>query len=244
MKEAKRGRPIELHGMAYAPTNEQGVVFLFGRLAPRLGFHVEVVQTHFPDCIARRRGKECRIEFEFRASSYVSHPPRGADVVVCWDNDWSHRPAEYAHLEIIDLKSHVGALPRVFTVGCDEVVRGKKLDKYKRLLWSVPSNAQVDDLIVMYRKSPASEIRDLWKVVGPFEVTEWGLEAILHRIADLKSPLTYNALKADPITRQLGVVRNRFQGKTDITDDWPLLASRILKLNSGLKATLRKFVID
>jgi hypothetical protein len=64
MKEISVGRPIKIDGMAYAPTNEQGVVFLFGRLAPRLGFHVEHVQTGFPDCIARRRGKICRIEFD------------------------------------------------------------------------------------------------------------------------------------------------------------------------------------
>jgi len=56
-KEPKVGRPIKATGMAYAPTNEQGVVYLFGRLAPRLGFHVEVVQT------------------AFWASSYKVHPP-------------------------------------------------------------------------------------------------------------------------------------------------------------------------
>ena len=41
MDEVVVGRPIKLDGMAYAPTNEQGVVFLFGRLAPRLGVHAE-----------------------------------------------------------------------------------------------------------------------------------------------------------------------------------------------------------
>ena len=47
--EARTGRQIKIDGMTYAPTNEQGVVFLFGRLAPRLGFCVEHVQTRCPD---------------------------------------------------------------------------------------------------------------------------------------------------------------------------------------------------
>ena len=126
-KEIRVGRQIKIDGMAYAPTNEQGVVYLFGGLAPRLGFHIECVQSAFPDCIACRNGKTCRIEFEYRASSYKVHPPRGADVIVCWDNDWAHRPRKFRHLESIDLKRYVGALPRVFVVGCDKSVRGNEV---------------------------------------------------------------------------------------------------------------------
>lgn len=153
IKDIKVGRHIKTDGMSYAPTNEQGVVFLFGRLAPRLGFDVECVQTAFPDCIARRNGKTYRIEFEYRASSYKNHPPRGADLIVCWDNDWAHRPRKFRHLEILDLKRYVGALPRVFAVGCDETVRGHVVDGWATLDWSVPKNAQAGDLIVMYRKN-------------------------------------------------------------------------------------------
>ena len=145
------GRHIKMDGMSYAPTNEQGVVFLFGRLASRLGFDVESVQIAFPDCVARRNGKTCRIEFEYRASSYETHrhPPRGADLIVCWDNDWAYRPAKFRHLEILDLKRYVGALPRVYAVGCDESVRGHVVDGWATLDWSVPKNAQAGDLVMM-----------------------------------------------------------------------------------------------
>lgn len=245
MADITVGRPIKLDGMAYAPTNEQGVVFLFGRLTPRLGFHVESVQNGFPDCIARRRGKTYRIEFEYRASNYEGHPPRGADIIVCWENDWEHRPKKYRHLEIIDLKRYVGALPRVFVVGCDEVVRGKALNKWANVDWSVPSNAQVDDLIVMYRKSPASEIRDLWRIVGPFfNDKKWGLQAWLRLVTRLEVPLRYDDLKNDPTTRNLSIVRKQFQGKSDITDDWPLLYAKILKLNPKVKTALRQYRPD
>jgi hypothetical protein len=139
-REPKPGRPINIDGMAYAPTNEQGVVFLFGRLAPRLGFQVEDVHVGFPDCWARRRGKTLSIEFEFRASKY-NHPPT-ADVIVCWENDWETPPRECGHIEIIDLKKYVGAHRRIFAVGCDEKVRGSQLNR-ARVDWSVPQSAQI-----------------------------------------------------------------------------------------------------
>jgi hypothetical protein len=177
MPGSEVGRPIEMGGMAYAPSNEAGVVFLFGRLAPRMGFHVETIGSSFPDCVARYRGKPHRIEIEYRASDYEAHghPPRGADMIVCWENDWEHRQRKYRNLQIVELKRYVGAMWRAFYVGCDEEVRGDVPDTYKRISWSVPVNAQVDDLIVMYRKmKPSGEIRDLWVVVGSFLWTKGG----------------------------------------------------------------------
>lgn len=245
MSQEEVGRPIQIKGMAYAPTNEQGVVFLFGRLAPQIGFQVEKINTRFPDCLARRRGKLCRVEIEYRASNYQGHPSRGANVVVCWENDWEYRPRKYQHLEIIELKEYVGALPRIIAVGCDENVRGHYLDKHNRTDWSVPMYAQVDDLIVMYRKRPASEIRDLWRVVGPFYMDKkWGLEAYLRCLVRLSRPVTWQQLKADPYTRNLGVIRQSFQGKRDITDEWPPLYKKIISQNRGAKAALRDYAPD
>jgi hypothetical protein len=83
MPQETIGRPIQIAGMAYAPTNEQGVVFLFGRLAPRIGIQVEEVNTRFPDCIGWYRGKRCKIEVEYRASGYRGHRAAGADLIVC-----------------------------------------------------------------------------------------------------------------------------------------------------------------
>ena len=232
-----------MDGMAYAPTNEQGVVFLFGRLAPRLRFHIESVQTGFPDCYARRKGRRCRIEFEYRASSYRGHPPRGADVIVCWDNDWAERPREYRHLEIISLKEHVGAGPRVFAVGCVQNERGEVLDNRSIVDWSVPTRTEVGDLIVMYRTRPASEIRDLWIVRGPFYTDpSWGLTVDMRILIRLKRPVSLRELTTDQTTRALPIVRKRFQGRSDITDDWPPLGAAILKRNPEAKRALRPFL--
>ncbi len=243
------GRPIKAEGMAYAPINEQGVVFLFGRLAPRLGFHVESIQIGFPDCIARRSRKHgfecCRIEFEYRASNYQRdrHPPRGTDVIVCWDNDWVRRPQKYQHLEIIDLKRYVGASPRVFVVGSDErQPQNKYLDRRSYLDWSVPLSAQVDDLIVMYRARLTSEIRDLWKVVGPFyNDPKWGFQAYLRLVIRLNTPVTFRDLRKDPSTRNLRIVRQKFQGRTDITDEWPYIYQKLITLNPRSKKALAKY---
>lgn len=49
------GLPMWPGPLAYAPVNELGVVFLFGWMAPRLGYVVHRIQPEFPDCEAMRR---------------------------------------------------------------------------------------------------------------------------------------------------------------------------------------------
>ena len=46
------GELINFRGMVWAPVNEQGVVFLFEKIAHELGMYVEVVRPGYPDCIA------------------------------------------------------------------------------------------------------------------------------------------------------------------------------------------------
>src|SRR5262249_46159601 len=64
---AKEGR--EIFGklmrpgpMVCAPTNEQGVLFLFGAMAEELGFAVLKIRTEYPDCLAFRQVAEDRME--------------------------------------------------------------------------------------------------------------------------------------------------------------------------------------
>lgn len=98
----------------------------------------------------------------------------------------------------------------------------------------------------MYRQNyPNSAIRDLWKVVGSFyEGKRWGRGAYMKCIVRLNNPVTYTDLKHDRETRDLGVVKKKFQGKTDITDDWPLLYQKIVSLNPTAKSKLRDYVSD
>jgi HNH endonuclease len=106
-----RGRPVygpSLNPMplAHGPTNEDGVLFLFGVLAERLGFVVLRIQKGFPDCEAMRRIDEkawqfVRIEFEFESRNFLKHlhDPAGCDLIVCWEHNWPACP-----LEVVELK--------------------------------------------------------------------------------------------------------------------------------------------
>ena len=149
------GRQIRNAGMVYAPTSELGVVLLFGSLAPQIGYSVESVHPRFPDCTATYRGKRVRVEFEFRASEFLNHghDPRGADHIVCWENDWQPAPRGYRHLKIVSLKPYVSARPRVFMVSCNQNLTGDQL-KPNRVDWTVPSQVEKGDLIVIYRSAP------------------------------------------------------------------------------------------
>jgi hypothetical protein len=243
------GRQIHVKGMSYAPTSEQGVVALFGILAPRLGFCVESVQTRCPDCWAMRRGKRYRIEFEFWASAFLQHRhnPNNCDMIVCWENDWADRPKRFRGLEIVSLKEYVNAGRRVFVVGADSeralAIRGRRIE------WNVPSAAQVCDLVLVYRAQPASAICDLWEITGPFKNYDEqnpqrrnpGLQTWMRHVVSFETPLLYSDLANDHRTRGLAVVRKRFQGKTDITDDWPLIHDKIVELNPGTRRVLQPF---
>lgn len=105
------GAEIGFRELRYAPMNEQGVVFLFGMVARDLGFEVEIVQTRYPDCEAKRRLQDgafehVLIEFEFK-SSHFDHDSAGCDIVVCWEHDWEACPAD---IEVIELRSVIEEL--------------------------------------------------------------------------------------------------------------------------------------
>ena len=99
------GEPIRHPAMANAPTNEMGVMVLFGALAGDLGFVVLRTQAAFPDCEALRRMDNGRmqrvlIEFEFESKNFLDHlhDPKGCDLIVCWKDGWTNSPVEVIEL--------------------------------------------------------------------------------------------------------------------------------------------------
>ncbi len=105
----------------------------------------------------------------------------------------------------------------------------------------------------MYRAGKGgSQIKDIWKIVGPFDEYKkgnregwWpGLQAGFRLVARLREPITYSDLARDPFTRDLGVIKKRFIGKTDITEDWSLFYRKIVSKNPSLKRTLLDYVAD
>ena len=105
------GEPLGLAAMAHAPTNELGVLFLFGILAADLGFRVERLQAAFPDCEAKREVSPGKWELVFIELEIYSrnfklhrHNPRGCHAIVCWKHNWPDCPE---WLEVIELSKVV-----------------------------------------------------------------------------------------------------------------------------------------
>lgn len=100
------GVPLAPAHLAYGPTNESGVIFLFGMLAGQLGFVVTRIQTEFPDCealrqISEEKWQQVRIEFEYESRNFLRHfhNANDCDLIVCWTHNWPDCP-----LEVIELK--------------------------------------------------------------------------------------------------------------------------------------------
>ncbi len=99
------GRPLPWPELAHEPTNELGVVFVFGMMARKLGFVVHRLQAGFPDCIAMREvapgvWQRVRIEFEFESRNFKKHRHRKdkCDVIVCWKHNWKDCPLDVVEL--------------------------------------------------------------------------------------------------------------------------------------------------
>lgn len=101
------GKPLGFRNMMYEPTNEQGVVFLFGMISRELGFTIEGVWVEFPDCEAKRivnrttgEQQQVKIEFEYRSREFEKHvhEAQKCDLIVCWKDNWKDCPIEVLEL--------------------------------------------------------------------------------------------------------------------------------------------------
>jgi hypothetical protein len=102
------GRPLPWPELAHEPTNELGVVFVFGMMARKLRFVVHRLQAGFPDCIAMREvapgiWQRVRIEFESRNFKKHKHRRDKCDVIVCWKHNWKDCP-----LDVVELGKEIG----------------------------------------------------------------------------------------------------------------------------------------
>jgi AcrR family transcriptional regulator len=101
------GTPLLPTPLSHSPTNELGVVFLFGVVARELGFMVMRLQAAFPDCEAMHevepgRWQRVRIEFEYESRNFVTHmhTAEDCDLIVCWSHNWVSCP-----LDVLELKT-------------------------------------------------------------------------------------------------------------------------------------------
>lgn len=124
------GKLINFRGLVYSPTNEQGVVFLFGKIAHEFGMYVELIRTGYPDCIAKRyigkdKWEDIRIEFEFKSSDFQrhQHKPEDSDMIVCWEHDWEDCPKS---IEILELKNEINKLENISVEAPDKISKNSE----------------------------------------------------------------------------------------------------------------------
>ncbi len=121
------GDLINFRGMVYAPLNESGVLFLFGKVADDLNMYMEEVRPESPDGIARRftgKGWErLRVEFEYRSSEFKQRggDAERCDLIICWEHDWAGCP-----VEVIELRDRIKEMDNWPIRRPDEVVGGKE----------------------------------------------------------------------------------------------------------------------
>jgi len=104
------GPPSNRDPMAHGPTNENGVLFLFGAKARELGFIVQQIRTAYPDCEAMRevgpdQWQRVFIELEEKSRNFLKHGHdiSKCDLIICWEHNWPECP-----LEVIELKRFFG----------------------------------------------------------------------------------------------------------------------------------------
>jgi hypothetical protein len=112
------GAPLDLPGFLFEPTNEMGVVLLFGMLFWRLGFIIESAQIGYPDCRAKLevepgRWQDVGIEFELYSRHFLAHrhDPRRADFIVCWIHNWKGCPPNLQVIELREIVRRLSQLP-------------------------------------------------------------------------------------------------------------------------------------
>lgn len=218
--------------LPFVPQNENGVVFVFALVAERLGFSVASVQAGFPDCRAEWRGKQARVEFEYRSSNFKrhGHAARRCDLVVCWRHDW---PGVPAGLAVLELRKVFGMAPEVFMVAYREPFWSRlPEDREPAGLWSVPATAGPDDILLVYRPKTSGvegAITDVFRVHTPPERVaspgwrgrpDWMAE--IQRIAWLKSPIPISRL------RDLGA-DGGIESRPRRTNQWPALYAEIIE---------------
>jgi hypothetical protein len=105
--------------LVYAPTNEAGVMVLFGAVAREQGFAITRVQQGFPDCEVMRevepeKWQPQKLEFEYESKNFLLHlhPVDGCDGIVCWKHNWPECP-----LEVLELSTMTWHRPKTRSGG-------------------------------------------------------------------------------------------------------------------------------
>lgn len=111
-EEVTIGEPLDFEGLTNAPVDENGVIFLFGKLHERMGIRIRAIKKGFPDALGevpiKNKLYQRTIEFEYKSSNFPSHHKKKdwdkCDIIVCWEHDWKNCPK---NIFVIELKKEI-----------------------------------------------------------------------------------------------------------------------------------------
>ncbi|NQS98441.1 MAG: hypothetical protein HQ591_08310 [candidate division Zixibacteria bacterium] len=170
------GDLINFRGLVYSPMNENGVIFVFGKVIEDLNMYIEEIKPGFPDCVGRRftgKGWErVYIEFEHKSSNFVGHRHdlKGCDIIVCWEHDWVECP-----LEVIELREVIKELP-------SEPIKRPNVEKEEYVIEDLYRMKKVKDntrnLFQRFDKAVKSISDEIWSKVGKSTVSYYSPERV------------------------------------------------------------------
>jgi len=170
------GDLINFRGLVYSPINENGVIFIFGKIIEDLNMYIEEIKPGFPDCVGRRfsgRGWEkVAIEFEFKSSNFRDHRhnPKDCDLIVCWEHDWPECP-----IEVIELREVIKVLP-------NRPIQRPDLEKVEYALDDLYQKVKVTDHVKVIFQRFDKEIKnisdEIWSKVAKTTVAYYSPERV------------------------------------------------------------------
>jgi hypothetical protein len=184
------GDIINFRGLIYSPMNENGVIFLFGKVMEDLNMYIEEIKPGFPDCIGRRfTGKgweKVHIEFEFKSSHFKDHghDPNLCDIVVCWAHDWKDCP-----LEVLELKEVIKSVPSKPITRPDVVIEKEKAYTLEDHFEERKTMQMVKDWYYKLEAGVKGISEDVWRRVAKNRVSFYSPERVFAWVRIRKSQI-------------------------------------------------------
>lgn len=175
-KKSIVGDLINFRGLVYSPMNENGVIFIFGKIIEDLNMYIEEIKPGFPDCVGRRfTGKgweKVSLEFEYKSGHFREHGhnPENCDIIVCWEHDWPE-----CTIEVIELKEIIKNLPNK-PIQRPDVTTEEEKYTLESHLEKVPS--KVKSLFDKFDKEVRTVSEEVWRKITKGGLTYYSPERV------------------------------------------------------------------